>query len=259
VNAVGRSAVASELRSWFPYHVDHPGAEVSLFCFPFAGGSASFYRAWHTGLPPWIEVWAVQPPGRETRYAEPPLTSLADYVSTALRLVTSVTGDRPYAFFGHSLGALVAYEMTLRLGASAWRSPERLFLSAVNTPGRWPDDVRAWLAPHGLDDLLSAGGRLPAKVLSSLALVAAVTGLTRADLAICSDYRPSENATTVPITAPGGADDATVPLPGLADWADRTTSGCEVLAFEGGHFYLADRMDEVGFVVSDRLEKDRGV
>src|SRR5262245_25838037 len=106
---------------------------VRLFCFPHAGGGASLFRGWADGLPDAVEVCPVQLPGRETRFREPPflcLEPLIEALATALRPHL----DRPFAFFGHSLGALVAFELARRLGRAEGPQPVHLFVSGCAAP-----------------------------------------------------------------------------------------------------------------------------
>ena len=117
-------------------------ARLRLFCFPFAGGGASTYRGWPAHLPADIEVAAVQLPGREERLRE---TAFHDATELCVKLVDVLAPyfDRPFAFFGHSMGALVAFELARVLRKSGGPSPAHLFVSAR----RGPRGSRCWTAP----------------------------------------------------------------------------------------------------------------
>lgn len=108
-----------------------PTARLRLFCIPYAGGGASLYREWASALAPWIEVQPVQLPGRESRFDEPPLTSMADLVQEILDPIGPYL-DLPIAVFGHSMGALIGYELVRRLQR---RQPVRY---GQRTPGLQP-------------------------------------------------------------------------------------------------------------------------
>src|SRR5688572_27417607 len=103
-----------DLRAWVPYRKPTPGAALRLLCYPYAGGSASLFGRWARKLPAGVELWALQPPGRETRLAEPAPHRMSELVS---RLACAVEPhlDVPFAVFGHSLGALVCYELLQEL------------------------------------------------------------------------------------------------------------------------------------------------
>src|SRR5262245_63225231 len=122
---MARSAVTER---WLAYVSPRPAASVRLFCFPYAGGGASVFRGWADCLPGAVEVCPVQMPGRETRFREPAFTRLPPLVE-ALAASLRPHLDRPFAFFGHSLGALVAFELARRLRRDRGPEPIRLFAS----------------------------------------------------------------------------------------------------------------------------------
>src|SRR5690349_236164 len=103
-------SVLVEAGPWLACVRPRPRSSVRLFCFAHAGGGASFFRGWAAGLPESVEVSPVQLPGRETRFREPPFTRLGQ-LTEALAEALRPHLDRPFAFFGHSLGALVAFEL----------------------------------------------------------------------------------------------------------------------------------------------------
>src|SRR5438552_7109196 len=119
--------------SWLACLKPRPHAAVRLFCFPYAGGGASAFRCWPDALPASIEVCPVQLPGRETRFREPPYTRLAP-LAEALGHALRPFLDRPFAFFGHSMGALVAFELTRWLRRAGGPQPAHLFVSACAAP-----------------------------------------------------------------------------------------------------------------------------
>ena len=124
---------------WIRRYRPAPEAAVRLVCLPHAGGSASYYLPMAQALAPGADVLAAQYPGRQDRYAEPPSESVREL---AERIVEAVGGDdRPLALFGHSMGAVVAYEMALQLEA-AGRAPVRLFVSGRRAPSALRDGRR---------------------------------------------------------------------------------------------------------------------
>src|SRR5690606_16877991 len=102
------------LRKWFPHRQPLPDARTRLLCITYAGGSAAAFRTWNEGLAPNLEVCAVEPPGRSSRFAEPPFRGLEPYVEALVPLVRELA-DKPLAIFGHSLGAKVTFELARRL------------------------------------------------------------------------------------------------------------------------------------------------
>jgi medium-chain acyl-[acyl-carrier-protein] hydrolase len=119
----------TKLNAWITCPTPHPEAQVRLFCLPFAGGGASIFRTWGRALPPTVEVCPVQLPGRENRLREPPYT---DIQALAERLANQIHpyAQKPFALFGHSMGALLAFELTRTLRRQDGPMPRALFLSA---------------------------------------------------------------------------------------------------------------------------------
>ena len=104
------SAAATEAEPWIVRFMTNEQARLRLFCFPYAGGGGSAFRAWPDYLSPEIEVCAIQPPGRETRLHTPPITSMDSLLSDLGPAITPYL-DRPFVFFGHSMGALISFEL----------------------------------------------------------------------------------------------------------------------------------------------------
>lgn len=206
-------------------------AQRRLFVFPHAGAGASAYQlAAH--LPDTVEVCGVQLPGRENRFAEPALTSLEDAVAALVPLIADHT-DLPYAFFGHSMGSLVAFETTRRLRVLGARLPDHLFLSGMRAPNLPDRDPRHTLP----DDELLATAEFAGvdEELQELLLP-----LLRADLTLCETYtyRP-EPPLPCPLTVLAGSDDHTVDSTELADWRKHTSAGFELLLIPGApHLYV---------------------
>jgi medium-chain acyl-[acyl-carrier-protein] hydrolase len=214
------------------------GAELALYCFPHAGGSAFSYRAWASLLPETIELRAIVLPGRESRLREPPHVRMAPLADEMARAIAA-HADKPYALFGHSMGALVAYEVALRLTGTRV-PPSRLLVSGA----RAPSDRGSRRPLHALSDgaLIEALRTLdgtPPEVLRDAELMALCLPRIRADLAVCETYRmESAPRLDCPVSAFGGVDDAGVPRAPLEAWRDVTTAPAIVRMFPGGHFFL---------------------
>ncbi|GAA3719860.1 thioesterase II family protein [Streptomyces tremellae] len=206
-------------------------ARRRLFVFPHAGAGASAYRlAAH--LPESIEVCTLQLPGRESRFAEPALTSLDDAVASLAPLV-AYHADLPYAFFGHSMGSLIAFETARRLRALGGRLPGRLFLSGMRAPGLPDRDPRHELPD---DELLATAefAGLDAEMQELLLPV------LRADLTLCETYAyRAEAPLPCPLTVLAGADDESVTEAELAGWREHTSAGFDLHLFPGApHLYV---------------------
>lgn len=229
---------------WFPRPSGGGGAgpgEVSLFCLPHAGAGPVAFREWSTLLDPRIEVVPVQYPGRPPRLAEPPETSLKRLAMRLAGPVAERAADVPYALFGHSMGALVAYEVACvltRLG----RPPVRLLVSGQTAPHLYrPTRVHA-LSDDGLVDHISRLEGTPKDVLANPSLLEVLLPVLRADFALCESYVYADTPLLgAGITVLGGTDDPGVDPELLDRWGDLTEGGCDVRVFPGGHFYLFEQ------------------
>jgi medium-chain acyl-[acyl-carrier-protein] hydrolase len=217
-----------------------PDALVRLFCFPYAGAGASAYRAWQAALPPEIDVCAVQPPGRENRFREPAATSLPELVADAGRALPPLL-DKPFAFFGHSLGALVAFELARLLRRREGLLPIQLFVSACRAPQR-PDPHPPL---HGLplgDFIREVGDRydaIPAAVAENEELLQLVMPAVKADFEAFETYRYTEDAPLdCPIAALGGTHDHYATQEEIEDWRSQTRGAFRLRLHSGGHFFL---------------------
>jgi medium-chain acyl-[acyl-carrier-protein] hydrolase len=219
-----------------------PGGGPVLVCFHHAGGAASAYRGWaeplsHHG----IEVWPVQLPGRETRYSEPLTTDLQAVVTALSDLVHEQLAGRPYALYGHSAGAMLAYGFALAAGGGGRPAPRHLFVGACRPPGRPdPDFPLHRLAPDRFRDRLLGYGRIPAEILRYPEMMEMMTATARADLELVESHPWSpDDRVNCPVTALGGVGDAAVPTDTLPAWREVTTGPFEQVLLPGGHFPAA--------------------
>lgn len=215
-----------------------PQARVRLFCFPYAGGGASIYRAWPDALPH-LDVCAIQPPGRETRMREAPFQSLDALVDGAVAAITPLL-DQPFAFFGYSLGAYVAFEAARRLRARGAALPARLFLGACPAP----QTPRRKAPIHALPDAeLKAEIRgyqgTPTEVLEHDELMELLLPLLRADFGVYETYvLRDEPPLDVPFSVLGGLTDEDATRADLDAWREHTTRAFVLRMFPGNHFFL---------------------
>jgi medium-chain acyl-[acyl-carrier-protein] hydrolase len=210
-----------------------------LLCFPHAGGAASAYREWTTTLGDFgIEVWPVQLPGRESRFAEPLTTDIDAVTEAVATLVQENLGDRPYAVYGHSAGAMLACHFTLAASRAGRPGPVHLFLGACRPPSRPDPDFPLHRLDHDrFQARLLAYGRMPPEVLSYPEMVELMLNTARADLELVeAPLWTSAMVVDCPTTALGGVADAAVPIETLPHWQEITTGGFESVVLPGGHF-----------------------
>jgi surfactin synthase thioesterase subunit len=243
---------------WF--HVTHPrpGARLRLFCFHYAGGAAQMYNSWQRRFSPDVEVVAVQMPGRWTRLKEPLLRSVESMARSAAAAIEPLC-DRPYAVFGHSLGAAVGFELIHTLAEMGAPPPVRFFASARNAPHR-PSVIEPL---HRLPDeefirvLRDNYGALPKEILDDPEMRPIFLNVLRADLEAIESYRPAPRAPfAAPITAMGGRRDFAVDETQLAAWSELTTGGFELAMFDGDHFYIRTEEASVIQAIEKALEPE---
>lgn len=242
--------------SWLEIVHPRPQADLRLFCFPYAGGGAAIYRLWAEELPSFVEVCPVELPGRGRRFGEPLFEGLDDLLAQALDSLEPEM-DRPFAFFGHSMGALIAFEMARFLRQRKGFQPRMLFLSAHGAPQNLklrPNPL--FKLPDGelLKELERLGGT-PQEVLAHRELIQLFLPTLRADLKILETYvyRPEEPL-GMPFIVLGGTNDAEVPPQALDGWRDLTRSDFSQHLFPGDHFFLKSAGDEFFKVISGKME-----
>jgi surfactin synthase thioesterase subunit len=230
-------------------------AMVRLVCFPHAGAGAAAYVPLARLMPPSIEVVAIVPPGREGRLRETPLPSIEDMAEGALSGLRSLP-PRPFAFFGHSMGALLAWEAARRLDACGLRLPTRLFLSGRRAPGRTAEEPPL----SGLDDqafLAEISRRfdgIPDAILSEPELVQLFLPTLRSDLRSVEMFRPLAGArVAVPTTLIGGTEDPQCTEVAWGGWPDAIAGDVERLHFPGHHFYLRQQWAALAGAITRRL------
>ncbi|QNH20778.1 Linear gramicidin dehydrogenase LgrE [Xanthomonas sp. GW] len=233
-----RNNVAIQSAPWL-IKASVPDPKLRLFCFPYAGGNAFNYNSWRPELDPSIEICAVQLPGRAVRINEPPITSMPELLRQ-LAPVVAQQGNLPFAFFGHSVGGLIAFELARYLWLHDINGLQHLIVSGCHAPqfrnpsrklSRLPDD-------EFISELRDYNGT-PAKVLANLELMNLLLPTIRADFALAEDYiyRPGP-LLQMPISVFAGREEDNKG-PGQVDgWMKETTGPCQVTWFDGGHFFV---------------------
>lgn len=212
---------------------------MRLFCLPYAGGGASVYREWAAALQPDIQLCAVQLPGRENRLGEPLYRGSAELVPPLVQALRPFL-DRPFAMFGHSMGALLAFEAARTMRRLRLPAPEHLFLSSHRAP-HLPDrctQLHLLERPAFADALRNLQGT-PEVVLANEELMQIAEPILRADFELCETYVHTPDAPLdIPLSIFGGADDVDVPERDLRPWSEHTRATAKVEMFPGHHLYL---------------------
>ncbi|QQP95869.1 thioesterase II family protein [Lysobacter enzymogenes] len=220
-------------------------APLTLFCFPYAGGNPLAYLPWQERLPSWIRIRAMQPPGRGQRLGEAPLQQWAPLIAGLTDAIAAEAAPR-FAFFGHSLGALMAFETARECAARGLPLPTRLIVSGCAAPSRLdPEPGLHRLPEPALIARLRQYEGTPEAVLANAELVQLLLPTIRADLRLSEDYaRAPRPAWTLPIDVLYGRSDSLVGMR-MHGWAEETQGESTAQGFDGGHFFLDSRRDEV--------------
>jgi medium-chain acyl-[acyl-carrier-protein] hydrolase len=215
-------------------------ADVRLVCIPHAGGGAVTFHPWSQPLRPHVDVFAAQLPGRESRLREPPVRTLGGIVEP-LSAAVSTLADRPLVVFGHSLGAVIAFEVVQRLSQDSPTRVAALIVSgrpAPHLPSRAPR-----LAHLPTREIVfrvaELYGNIPTPLLEEHEFVTMLGKVLQPDLEILERYRRSECAPlSCPIAAYGGADDSLVSRSELEAWREHTREAFRCVQLPGDHFYF---------------------
>ncbi len=231
--------------AWFVRR-SQPGRRFRLYCFSYAGGNAASYLGWQSQLPPQVEICAVQLPGRGSRLREPPLYALPPLIDTLVPLVAQ-SADLPFAFFGHSLGALVAFETARGLARVGGPAPRHLFVSGCQAPRlRDPPKGHHLLDDAGLLEVLADYNGTPPEILADQDLMAMLLPIVRADFTLAETYRYVPGAPlSMPISAFAGEDEERSGLEQVTGWSQETSAGFDHCLFEGGHFFIQGQREHV--------------
>ncbi|HEX8145860.1 MAG TPA: alpha/beta fold hydrolase [Pyrinomonadaceae bacterium] len=224
---------------WLIVPRPNPAAALRLFCFPYAGGAARVYRSWAEHLPDGVELCLVELPGRGTRMWEPRLTSILS-VAEALEPTLLAALDRPFAFFGHSMGAVTAFEVARRLRRRHGRQPAHLFVSGSAAPHLPRIHPVTYDLPEDefIEHLVSLNGT-PREVHENASLMELLLPLLRADFQAVQTYAwQEEPPLSCPVHAFGGLEDANVSRERLAAWREQTTASFSLRMFPGDHFFI---------------------
>jgi surfactin synthase thioesterase subunit len=229
------------MSAWVLLPRSSESARLRLFCFPYAGAGASAYRAWDNSLGAEVAVCPIQLPGRGTRLSEPPCTRLSRLVDALTDALLPQLG-MPFALFGHSMGALIGFELARELRRRRGIEPVHLFVSAHRAPQLAPRESPIHQLPA--DAFVARLRRLngtPPEVLDNAELMELALPILRADFELCEThvFRAAERL-RCPISAFGGLNDSDVSPEDLAAWRSQTDGPFSLRMFTGDHFFLGD-------------------
>lgn len=241
--------------SWFLKPPNDAQAKLRLFCFPYAGARAVSFHPWLGKLPSLVEVCCIELPGRGQRIKEPAFTNL-DPLLEELTSVLLPHLNRPFAFFGHSMGALICFELAQLLQQRFALTPAHLFVS-----GRRAPQINSVKPPiNNLSELeflheLSRFGGTPKALLNNSEMMRLLLPILRADFALLENYvynvKPRLNC---PITALGGLQDWTVNRDELDAWQEQTNSSFTLHMLSGDHFFINSSQSLLLQIIAQELQ-----
>ncbi len=243
---------------WFLQRQARPDATLRLFCIPFAGGGASAFNAWWSRLPDWVELRAVQLPGRETRLRETPFSNL-DAAVAALADAIRPELDRPFALFGYSMGALLGFELARELRRRGAPLPDQVHVAAraaPQLPATTPPMAR--LPRREFLEHVARFFEPPEEAWSVPELLSLILPALRADFTLCDDYRyRPEPPLPCALFGLAGTRDRSVPTSAVSAWCEQTSGAFELDVVPGSHFFINTAVDDVLSSLVGRLARMR--
>jgi len=235
------------MNPWFQTLVRPQHGLLRLYAFAYAGGGATSFQTWQSRLHPAIELCALQLPGRGARYREVPYREFKPLVD---RLCTEIQGQAsplPFAFFGHSLGALLAFEVARRLKELGAKQPLHLFVSGCQAPQfRGPSKGLSKLEDERLIEELRHYAGTPREILEHQELMSLLLPCIRADFALVDDYRYEETPMLdIRMAVLAGKKDKRESIDQVNGWARETRNSCRIHWFEGDHFFIIPELQSV--------------
>lgn len=247
LNSAGRKhEKATYGNDWILSPRPNPRARLRLFCFPYAGGGASAFCNWPVGLPSEIELCAVQLPGRENRFNEPAFTQISQLLHELVHNLQPFL-DQPFAFFGHSMGSLINFELARQLRRDLLPSPVYLFVSGGRAPHLLNSEPPSYqLSDSEFINRMCIYNGIPEVVFQDADLIQLLLPKLRADVELLETYiYTKDEPLGCPISAFGGVSDPTVSQYDLSAWREQTSSIFNLCMLPGDHFFLQSARNQL--------------
>ncbi|MBA4537129.1 thioesterase [Bacillus aquiflavi] len=230
--------------------------KVRLFCLPYAGGSSFIFSRWKTYLHPAIEIIPLELAGRGRRINEPLISNFEEMVNDIFKTIKNDLSDLPYIILGHSMGGLLAYELAYRILQSNSKMPILIILSGIEPPKLRKRKVISTLPDEEfVKEVLSIGGT-PKNIFANKEASDIFISILRADFKlvesyVAQDYKPLD----VDLMIFNGERDYSTTFPRVKEWKKYTNKSCQMINFEGGHFFIHDHKKEVINAINLYIEK----
>lgn len=233
------------MSNWVVQFASNDKAAFRLFCFHYAGGSANVFRSWRGLLPSNVEILSIELPGHGGRLSEALVEDLFTLVSGAAQAIVPLL-DRPFAFFGHSMGALLSFELAHLLRRFAMPMPCHLFISAHSAPhlARTKEPLHGLPESEFVEKIKQLNGT-PQEVFAHPELLQLFLPILRNDMKLCETYTLKQRLPlNSPMTIYGGRDDQDVDPSSLQAWSEHTFAATTFRLIEGDHFFIHQRRDQ---------------
>jgi surfactin synthase thioesterase subunit len=231
--------------------------KIKLFCFPFAGGSAAVFNKWRTLLDKNIEFNPIELAGRGRRIREPLYGSIDDAVADVFNIINTQIKNAPFAFYGHSMGTAIAFELTYKLREQNLPEPGHLFFSGRGAPHMPDDDKKKYhLMPDDefKEEMIKLGGTAK-EFFEHPELLEVFLPLLRNDLKINESYvyKEKPGKLNCSITILNGIRDEDVTSEEVAEWKIHTNRNCTFHNFPGDHFFINDESEKIVQIINNTL------
>lgn len=228
------------VNKWTELFRENKNADLRLFCFPYAGGSSAIFRLWPPELPPAVELFGVQLPGRGHRVPEPLRTNVRELADEIAEHLSPLFCEMPFVFFGHSMGATLAFEVAIRIAKNPEAKPALIIASGRQAPHILDRDAPTYNLPDEqiINELKRLNGT-PKEILECEEMMKLMVPVIRADFEAIQTYRyVASPRLECPLVIFGGVADVDIPREDLEGWATHTSSTCTIRMFPGNHFFL---------------------
>jgi medium-chain acyl-[acyl-carrier-protein] hydrolase len=245
--------ISAKESHWLEFTQLNSSASTRLYCLPYAGGSAAIYRQWHGGVLSGLDIRPIQLPARGRRISERPFERLLSLVA---ELADALNGDHPFALFGHSMGAIVAFELAREFRRRGHIGPVHLFVSGASAPQLAPNrPPRFRLNRAALIAELRKLGGTPDGVFDNDELLELILPALRADFALMDTYQyQAEPPLSCAISAFAGEQDDEAESARVLEWRAQSTRPFRFRELDGDHFFLRSHCDAIRAAVSTDLE-----
>ncbi|WP_432401622.1 thioesterase II family protein [Wukongibacter sp. M2B1] len=233
---------------------------IKLFCIPYAGGSATAYREWKKHIHPSIELCPIELAGRDSRFGGSFYEDVTEAVDDIYNIISKDL-DGPYAIFGHSMGSVLAYELAHKIKSFNHTAPIHLFFSGRRPPHIERDnkDIHLLSDKEFMDEIMELGGT-PKELLENKELLELFMPMLRADFKIVETYEYVEKNEVLDcnITVLWGKKEEGTTIGEIVQWRRHTDKSCKIHMFNGGHFFVAEFLQDIVHIINSNLQRVNG-